>query len=110
MAHFDTEEVPASRQGEKCVNCQFTSSAHYGWRCPDVEIEFDKYSDLTEVQRYCTQSMLDSVKAERLPNKYLSGNSSVVMQKDMSDWRSWRHDRKGDCCCGIPRERCDYHR
>lgn len=28
----------------------------------------------------------------------------------ISDWRAWRHDRPGDCVCGIPKERCDYHR
>ena len=32
---------------------------------------------------------------------------SVV--RDMSDWRAWAHNVPGECPCGIPRGRCDYH-
>lgn len=26
-----------------------------------------------------------------------------------NDWRAWQHNQPGECVCGIPRERCDYH-
>lgn len=33
-----------------------------------------------------------------------------VTTPDVSDWRAWVHNVPGECVCGIPRERCDYHR
>jgi hypothetical protein len=29
---------------------------------------------------------------------------------DVSDWKTWRHNVPGECVCGIPKERCTYHR
>lgn len=37
-------------------------------------------------------------------------NASVAMSIDLSDWRQWTHKVPGECACGIPKSRCDYHR
>jgi hypothetical protein len=29
---------------------------------------------------------------------------------DLSDWRTWAHNRPGECKCGVPKNVCDYHR
>ena len=31
-------------------------------------------------------------------------------KSDISDWKSWAHNKPGDCPCGISRKMCDYHR
>lgn len=35
---------------------------------------------------------------------------SQPKEVDISDWRAWAHNRPGECACGIPRERCTYHK
>lgn len=44
------------------------------------------------------------------------GTTAILIQQpkqkvvDVSDWRAWAHNRPGECACGIPKERCEYHR
>ena len=43
---------------------------------------------------------------------YKDGTSWPVSlnRPDTDDWRAWAHNVPGECKCGIPIERCDYHR
>lgn len=45
-----------------------------------------------------------------LPTAVTTTKVKAKVSYDVSDWQYWQHNRPGECVCGIPKERCDYHR
>jgi len=113
-AHLDTERTPAARHGEACVNCGEWWEEHDGWRCPDAVSLYTTFHGLVESERYTTMSMYVSIQndppTQRSPATCQESAVQVVVKADLSDWRTWAHNRPGDCPCGIARTMCDYHR
>lgn len=113
LAKFDTDELPCERP-EPCMNCGDYYVNHDGWRCPTSGSECTYYTDLYADERYQTQIMVMSKKSvkEIVNEKPVVLAQAVVVEPkvDLSDWRTWAHNRPGDCPCGIARTVCDYHR
>ncbi len=116
----DSEECPAKRYYEKCINCNGSWGEHEGWMCENYWVEkgynIKQHDHLTFfnncplAHRYLTQTMVDS-----MPNNFDNLNQNAVStttldsRMDISCWKAWAHNRPGDCPCGINRNDCSYH-
>lgn len=136
LSKYDTESCPADRS-EPCKNCGENWFIHEGWACRPKGYssyvgKLQKFSSLHWHERYLTASMAASIMgagAAQTVKRGLSpvqpgdmlgypkvnppkpvGKEQCATRGDMSDWRNWAHSRPGECKCGIPRDRCDYHR
>lgn len=139
-ASGDDDRCPNNRGDTvPCLNCQEVWCNHSNWRCPTALLYTGetRFSRLPSHQRYCTQEMKDSLNQNAStnpsatfpmtwhyvrPGVYHSALKSLemVVQKtgdvhrkeetDLSDWKAWQHKAPGECACGIPKARCDYHR
>ena len=118
-AYLDAPHKPYKRVGEDCLHCGEGWEYHHGWACDrwydivDNEVDFNK---VRAECRYLTQSMKDSIIA-LVPEKVISVINHAtemvkedILQKRFDDWRSWAHNRPGECACGIARVQCIYHR
>lgn len=126
-AQSDTEDHPARRGNELCLNCGKVYSLHYGWRCNGAGID-NTFFSVQASNRYLTQSMKDSLNMNNRPTdpapttvkmKAVSTTpaSSTTMSDeitqqdlDVSDWKNWVHNSPGECPCGISRRDCTYHK
>lgn len=102
----DTDECPFNR-GEfvPCLNCGRRWGQHSNWSCSDSRgfhyNPHGNYYKCLPSQRYLTPDMVqDKLEKEKVGDK----------KKEVDDWRGWRHNRPGDCVCGIVKAQCDYHR
>lgn len=97
------------------------------------------FSNLPKDKRFETQEMRDSISGPQTVHTYAGWNmqptSPITLEdiakalglpsqqtainvvkktqsatKDISDWRTWRHDEPGCCACGIRKIDCTYHR
>jgi hypothetical protein len=122
----DTNENPAERLSQKCVNCGHDYHTHYGWSCAfnPKSIGYIAYmakvppldfNQLLTEERYLTQSMIDSLASVKvgivtIKSSPIKEEARVEQVKDISDWRAWAHNIPGECKCGMQRSQCDYHR
>jgi hypothetical protein len=113
-ASRDEEDCPKYRRCQNCINCGKTWGEHNGWRCPPWSKNCNKnFSDISPNQRYCTQSMLDSLKhAPKNPKPYEPKKENAERNSEVdpsTSWRAWAHSIPGECPCGIPIAACSYH-
>lgn len=119
MARYDTQRRPAEREGEMCLHCGEDYSCHHGWACDPWYDGVTYFDDLSESERYSTQSMRDSIAPVRkrsvkqiLHDTLGPAPTPVSAGADLSDWRTWARVGRdpSHCDCGIHRQDCTYHR
>lgn len=119
----DTDPMPAERDGEGCENCGTSYWEHDGWRCPNSSHRSNHFSNLPSDHRYLTASMQASIvhpthkawsdalrDAFNEAKQELESKPEEPKPVDLTDWRTWAHNKPGDCPCGIAKANCEFHR
>lgn len=80
-AEYDEEDCPASRYDDPSLNCGKVWRQHSGWGCDLHWIGVNSiidFKDTRETNRYVTQSMLDSISANKPVQWYTMGKSHTA--------------------------------
>lgn len=129
----DTDDAPAERAGERCLNCNMYYNSHHGWCCDDVWKGKTNFYDLAGKDAYTTSSMAMAMgfSATRWASVVGRTRRGIFMSPDYvvvgktipmpeivadrsSDWRAWRdlNRQPAECACGSGtlRANCRYHK
>jgi hypothetical protein len=117
---LDKEDMPASRGGTRCLNCNEDFTRHYAWQCKGWEhsvvtatrsIPNRGYrSSHSPTTRYLTSDMKDD--RQKINETPTLRSIKVATNDPSTEWKAWRDSsiQTGECVCGIQVSVCRYHR